>query len=425
MSIQSFLSGKFALIVKNASYLTVFEVLKVAMPFIALPYLIHTVGEDRYGLVVFAQAIVACFSLIVNFGLDISAVRDVAQLRNDKAGLDELVSTVLIIKSGLCLLSFLLLTLFVQTIPAMNGMAVLLYFTFLTCVADVWLPVWYYQGKEQMRSLTVIRFFSVAFYTASVFVVIRSEGDYVYIPLLQSAGWIVSAAVSCYFLFVRDGTRIHLPPRSLIRRKFMESLPFFFSRVSLTVNAYMAKIMCGVFLSWSDVTAFDVAQKVCNGGMIPMQMFNQALYPNLSKSQNRDMLRRCLGITTLVTSAVALTLFFLSGWVTGLLSGGATPQAGDILRILCIYLFLSGFSIFLGTSALVAFGHQRPFNLSVILSTLVLLAGYAWMTGTQNSSIYLYALTLALAEAVVLGYRFCYCLKYELLRFRDMLPFHT
>ncbi|MDR1103621.1 MAG: oligosaccharide flippase family protein [Tannerella sp.] len=413
--------GKFALVVKNATWLTVFEVLRVIMPFIALPYLFHTVGEDRYGNVVFAQAIVACFALAVNFGLDISAVRDVARLRNDKRELDALVSAVMIIKAALCIVSFLVLAALVETVPRLSRDAVLFYFAFLSCIADVLLPVWYYQGKENMKLLTVIRFFSIAFYTASIFVVVRSADDYVYIPLLQSGGMILSALVSCYFLFGRDRIRFHLPSLSLIGLKFRESVPFFLSRASLVINTYMAKIMCGFYLSSSDVAAFDVAQKICNGGMVPMQMFNQALYPSLSKSQNKDMLRRSLGIVTLMTSAVALLLFFLSGWLTDILSQGKTPEAGSLMRILCLYIFMGGFSLFLGSSALVSFGHQRPFNLSVLLSSALLLVCYALMVLTQNNSIYLYALTLVLAECVVLGYRFYYCRKYGLVGFRDTI----
>ncbi|MDR1455666.1 MAG: oligosaccharide flippase family protein [Tannerella sp.] len=421
MKIGPSVFGKFALVVQNATWLAAFEVLRVIMPFIALPYLFRTVGEDSYGNVVFAQAIVACFSLVVNFGLDVSVVRDVARLRDDKPGRDALVSAVMTVKAGLCLLSFLALAALVQTVPRLKQDAVLFYFAFLSCIADVLLPAWYYQGKENMKLLTLVRFFSVTFYTASLFIVIRSAADYVYIPLLQSGGMILSALVSGWFLLVVERIRFHLPSLSLMRRIFRESVPFFFSRASLVINSYMAKIMCGFYLSPGDVAAFDVAQKICNGAMIPMQMFSQALYPSLSRSRNRDMLRRGLGVTALITFAIALLLFFLSGWLTDLLSHGKTPEAATLLRILCLYIFMAGFSVYLGSSALISFGHQRPFNMSVILSSAVLLVCYALMVATHSSSIYLYAFTLALAEGVVLGYRFRYSLKYGLLGFGDML----
>ena len=49
--------NKYKVIVHNTTYLSVLEILKMVMPFVALPYLISTVGADKYGLVVFAQAI--------------------------------------------------------------------------------------------------------------------------------------------------------------------------------------------------------------------------------------------------------------------------------------------------------------------------------------------------------------------------------
>ena len=62
--------NKYKVIVHNTTYLSVLEILKMVMPFVALPYLISTVGADKYGLVVFAQAIISYFIIFINFGLD-------------------------------------------------------------------------------------------------------------------------------------------------------------------------------------------------------------------------------------------------------------------------------------------------------------------------------------------------------------------
>ena len=64
--------NKYKVIVHNTTYLSVLEILKMVMPFVALPYLISTVGADKYGLVVFAQAIISYFIIFINFGLDVS-----------------------------------------------------------------------------------------------------------------------------------------------------------------------------------------------------------------------------------------------------------------------------------------------------------------------------------------------------------------
>jgi PST family polysaccharide transporter len=414
--------GKQAPVLKNASYLTLFEILRVVMPFIALPYLLHTVGAENYGRVVYAQAIIACFILIVNFGLDISAVKEVSISRDDRQKLNEIVSSVFILKTLLGILSLVILTTLVCTAPLFHRMARILYFAFLASIADILLPVWYYQGKEKMKQLTVTRFFSITFYTATIFIFIRSESDCEYIPLLQSLGLILSALISCHTVFVRDGIRLYLPPFAVVWRKFRESTPFFMSRASLVINTYMAKIMCGTFLSNSDTAAFDIVQKIYSGAMIPMQMYNQALYPNLAKSQDKVMLHHSMRIAVLLTLGVTGVAFLLSGWATSLLSAGTMPQAAVLMQITCVTLFMASLSIFFGTPTLIVFGHQRPFNMSIVIASAVLLASYAVMILTGSNSIYLYAWTLALSEFIVLTCRFACCRKYGLVKFRDFLP---
>ena len=188
--------GKYGLVLKNASYLTLFEVMRMAMPFIALPYLFRVVGEERYGTVVFAQAIVALFALFIHFGLDISAVRDVAIYRNNRERLNQIFSAVIFIKSTLALLVGAILALAIHLIPALGGLSTLIFYAFIACLADIFLPVWYYQGCENMKVLTIVRFLSIAFYTAALFLCIHREEDYPLIALLQSLGLVVSAVHS-------------------------------------------------------------------------------------------------------------------------------------------------------------------------------------------------------------------------------------
>ena len=85
-------------IVKNTGYLSIIEVIRMAMPFIALPYVLKTIGASNYGLAVFAQTIISYFSIFINFGLDVSAVKDVSINRNDHKTLNAIVSSVLLIK---------------------------------------------------------------------------------------------------------------------------------------------------------------------------------------------------------------------------------------------------------------------------------------------------------------------------------------
>ena len=94
----SWLKNKFRnnkLIIQNAGYLSIIEVVRMVMPFVALPYVIATIGGEKYGLAVFAQTIVTYFTIFINWGLDISALRDISVNRNNSNELNKIVSTVL------------------------------------------------------------------------------------------------------------------------------------------------------------------------------------------------------------------------------------------------------------------------------------------------------------------------------------------
>ena len=71
------------IIVKNTGYLTAVEVMRMLLPFVALPYVIRTIGGERYGTIVFAQTIISYFVIFINFGMDVSAVKDVSVHRNE------------------------------------------------------------------------------------------------------------------------------------------------------------------------------------------------------------------------------------------------------------------------------------------------------------------------------------------------------
>jgi len=76
------------------------------IPLLTYPYLIRVLGKETYGLVVFVQAIVAYMVILVGFGFNISATREISIHRENKEKLNEIVSSVLIVKSLFFFLPF-------------------------------------------------------------------------------------------------------------------------------------------------------------------------------------------------------------------------------------------------------------------------------------------------------------------------------
>lgn len=402
-------------IVQNAGYLSIIEVIRLAMPFVALPYIISTIGAGNYGLAVFAQTVISYFTIFINWGLDISAVKDVSVNRNEPLKLNRIVSTVLGIKSVLFLFSFVVLLVCIMAIPFMREHKWLFIFAFLSCLSEVLFPVWFYQGIEKMKYLTMIRTTAIVFYTTSIFLFIHGPSDYEKVVLLQSLGNIIAGCLSLYLLFVVNRVRLVTPRLQFMKITFVDSFPFFMSRVSVVFNNTMAKTISGIFLTMEAVAAFDLAQKIATAALIPTQMMNQAVYPHIAKTKSVSFVRKYLKIDVLLSFCVALGVAIAAPLVVSIFAKGQLGDSVPILQILCLWVFFGGITTYIGSPVLVSFGYPKPFNVSVLLSTAILFALYAICALLGCLTVYNFAWVLVASEFVILVYRGFYCFHYKLI----------
>lgn len=407
--------SNYKIIIKNTGYLSVLEILKLIMPFIALPYIIRTVGGEKYGLIIFVQTIISYFSVFINFGLDISAVKDVAIFKKSKKQLSVLVSSVLSLKFLLWFISLLFIGLGFLLFPALRTNYILVIFSFLSCFADVLFPIWYFQGIEKMKYITLIRFTSILFYTVSIFIFIRTADDYVYVPLLQSLGALFSGFLSIYILLRVHSIRFRFVPLAHLKRYFIEAIPFFVSRLSLIINSGIAKIICGIFFTMESVAAFDLAQKIATTAMIPLQMVNQSIYPHLARTKDRILAKNGFFFITICSLLLSLFVYIIAPLAIRFFAGNELMEAVPLLRILCFYIFFSGVSLYLGTPLLVAFGYPKPFNLSVILSTIILMICYYLMYVLNVLTVSNFAYAMGITELFIVLYRISYCYNNKIL----------
>ncbi len=402
-------------IIKNTGYLSIIEIIRFIMPFIALPYIIKTVGGNYYGTVVYAQGVVAFFTIFINFGLDISAVKDVSVSRNNKTALNNIVSSVLCIKSILFIIAFLVFLIIILSIAYFRNNQLIYFFAFLTCLSEILFPIWFYQGIEKMKYITIIRSTSILLYTISIFIFIKQSDDYIWIPLLQSSSNIIAGIISFFVLLRIEKIRLLYPGFQQIKTLFISSIPFFFSRLSVVVNNQIAKIISGVFFSMQAVAALDLAQKFGSIALLPMQMLNQATYPHIAKTKDTHFVRKFFYVNILISFTVSLFVFIIAPYAVNFFSNQELPEAIALTRIICLWIFCGGLTSYIGSPLLVSFGYPAYFNKSVILSTIILLLIYGLMYILNLFTIYNFVFALFLSELIILIYRLYYCRKYDIL----------
>jgi len=405
-------------LIDNFSYLSLLEILKFVLPFVTIPHLIKVLGVEKYGLVAFAQALTMYFSIFVNFGLDISAIRDVSVFRNNKNKLAQIVSSVISIKSVIFLILLLFFTIIVLIVPYFQEHKILYIFSMSICLSEIFCPGWFFQGIERMKYITFIRLISYSVYTILVFVVIKDRSDYYFVPLLLGFGTISGGIFAYYTVLKNEKLRLYIPEKAVLLEYLKESLPFFLSRLSNTINITMSKIMAGFFLGMNEVAILDVSEKIVNAGKIPIQTLSSVVYPYIAINQNKNFVLKMFYLI-LATGILLCSIVFLFAepFIT-ILSGSALLDAIPILRLFSIMLIISSITFFLGSPVLVSFGFKKPFNQSSIFGALLLLLLYLIFYYLEMFNISAFIFAALTAEFFIAVYRFYYCVKNELLTFK-------
>ncbi|MFU2053771.1 oligosaccharide flippase family protein, partial [Gallibacterium anatis] len=80
-------------LISNFLSLSVLQVFSYALPLLTLPYLVKVLTPSYYGLISFSQSIAVFLFIIVDFGFNFSAVRQIASYQNNIKKLIEIFSS--------------------------------------------------------------------------------------------------------------------------------------------------------------------------------------------------------------------------------------------------------------------------------------------------------------------------------------------
>jgi PST family polysaccharide transporter len=275
-------------IISNTFSLSGLRAINLIFPLITFPYLVKVLGVEKFGLLAFSSAIIMYLQMLTRYGFDLTGVKDISVNRSDKAKVVEIFSSIMSVRIILMIFSFLFLNLVVFSIDKLSNDWLLYYITFGLVIGDVLFPTWFFQGMEEMKWITYLNIGVRIFFTALIFVFIKAEIDFLYVPILNSVGMIIAGLISLYV--IKRKFNVIFKPQSLDRiiLEFKTGWYIFTSRISVSMYTTVNVIILGFFTNNMIVGYFDIANRIVKIITTLFNSFTQAIFPNISNQYEKS-----------------------------------------------------------------------------------------------------------------------------------------
>ncbi len=371
--------------------------------FITYPFLMRMLGVERFGLVVFGQSVIMFFSIITDFGFNLSAVKEVSIHREDKKRVEEIFNSVFLIKLFLAAISFAILFILVTHVDKFKSERLFFLLMYGYLIGYVLFPIWFFQGVEDMKYITFFNLIGRVVYTVLLFSFIRKPEHYIFVPLFLSLSMILSGLSSFILAVKKYRIRLFVPPVNYLAESWRKSFHFFLSNMFISIYNYSNVIFIGLFLGNSAAGLYSMAEKIYQAVTSLYLPLNDALYPYMAKFKNFDFFKKVFKYSTVLNFVLLVAIAFSSKWIILIVYGKAYAQSATVLKILSAGGVIWLPALLLGYPLLGISGKDSLVNNSIIFASALHIA--LLLLTYPFSSLYLVAGLSIFTQFIILSIR--------------------
>ncbi|MCH9814124.1 MAG: oligosaccharide flippase family protein [Epsilonproteobacteria bacterium] len=334
-------------------------------------------GIDGFGLYSFIFYVIWLGVVFSDYGFDLSATKQIALHNENRQKLDEIFSAVLIIKLTISMLFLGVLTLLIFIVERFSENALLYYLAFGFVIGQAIFPVWFYQGIEKMRYITIFNAISKFIFTLLIFLFVKSIDDLYLVFVFNALGSIFAGLIALYIAKKQFNITLKLQSFSTLMYYLKDGWYIFTSRIAVELYTSVNIIILGFFVNNTVLGYFSIVEKIIRALGNILEPLTRATYPYLNKVYQDSKVafyKKNMQLSMLIFIIMAPLSYIVNVYGVEILSliSGDVPDSNMVHLLyifsflLVIYLYGSQF-----TNVLVTVGESKLLNKIVIVAVII------------------------------------------------------
>lgn len=388
------------------------------VPLFTLPYLARVLGAAEWGAYAFADAYARIVAMAVEYGFGLSATREVARAKHDRAARSRELAGVLGAQLLLGFVGLLATLTLARTVPIFKTNGRLLPGAFFFAMSQGANPMWYFQGIERVKLMGGLWVAARVAGALGLFVFVRGHGDGWLALFIQGTAPFVSVVAGLAIAY-RE-IPFHWPSPRLGWNALRSGGRLFLYRAGVSFYTSINVLILGLIAPPVMVAFYAGAEKIARAAVQATGPITQVFLPRISHLIASDRpgaartARTSVGLMMSVGVSAGLLLLFGAPLLVRLLLGPGFEGAVQVLRILAFLPPLIALSNAVGVQWMLALGLEAELNRIILGAAAVdLVLTLALGARFQHTGV---------AAAAVLAEAFVTAAALQLLARRQLAP---
>lgn len=274
--------------IQNFIFLGFIQASNILISLVSMPLLIDSIGVDQFGLVNLSLSVIILLNILVGFGYNLSAPREVAINQKNPAVLSRLVSNIISSKTILAFIAALIILIAVFGLNLFREYQVILVFSILLLFSEATIPLWFFQGLEKMKMVSVANVFSKLLYLLGIVMFIHQPDQAKWVNFILGGSGLMMNIFILIYIHHQLGIRFFKPNIHQVFESLKENILLFFSNLASHISINGGLIILSFFATAETLGMFSLAERITMVLRMLPALVIQAIYPNASKQFEKN-----------------------------------------------------------------------------------------------------------------------------------------
>lgn len=379
------------------------------VPLFLIPFLLNTIGVEKYGLVNFAIAFTFYFQVVNEFGFDLSNVRHVIKNRESSEGLGNVLSSIIQCKTLLITITSIAFCSIVYCYEDFREYWLLYLLSFIRLYGIIISPTWMFRSMEDLKYVTRIVLPIKTICMLPIFFVIKRPEDYNWVMFFYALESLSSGLTALYLCIKKYNLRLQIVSSKETFFYIKDSFPFFVSTFMTRIYQTSNTVVLGFCVGEYAVGIYSTAEKLHNAyASFLYPVISHVLYPYFSRIKDFVRINKMVIAISLGNMLLLLALYLLSSQLFPLFIKEDVDIIISYFNLFLIILAISVPNEILGFTYLGVMGLVNKVNISTIIVSFLYLIGIIFLWGFGKVSILSLIELLIAINGLCLFLRICY-----------------